>query len=80
MHLSHHLIGTISGLTASLDLLDIGFAVDEAFDITMPLGQWLHDVHLKTARAEGHFIMRELRAHVESQVRAGRLTGIDRCG
>jgi acyl carrier protein len=64
----------------SLDLLDIGFAVDEAFGITMPLGQWLHEVHLKTARAERHFVMRELCAHVDSLVRAGGLTGTKHCG
>jgi hypothetical protein len=64
----------------SLDLLDIGFAVDEAFGITMPLGQWLHEVHLKTIRAERHFIMYELCAQVDSLVWANRLTGIDRCG
>src|ERR1700692_4211488 len=35
----------------SLDLLDLGFAVDDAFGITMPLGQWLHAAHLKTCPA-----------------------------
>jgi acyl carrier protein len=55
----------------SLDLVDIGFAVDEAFGITMPLGQWLHETHLKSARAERYFVMRELCAHVDSLASAG---------
>ena len=30
----------------SLDLLDITFAIDEAFGIVMPIDQWLHAVHM----------------------------------
>ena len=30
----------------SLDLLDITFAIDDAFGIAMPIDQWLHAVHM----------------------------------
>ena len=62
----------------SLDLLDLGFAVDDAFGITMPLGQWLHAAHLKTNPTERYFVMRELCAHVDNLILADGLR-IKRC-
>jgi acyl carrier protein len=62
----------------SLELLDLGFAVDDAFGITMPLGQWLHAEHLKTIPTERYFVMRELCAHVDNLILANGL-GIKRC-
>jgi acyl carrier protein len=56
----------------SLDLFDIGFAVDDAFGITIPLGQWLHAVHLKTAPTERYFVMHELCAYVDNMTPIGR--------
>lgn len=52
----------------SLDLLDVGFAVDDAFGIRMPLEQWLHAVHLRQAAADQRFVMRELCAGIEALV------------
>jgi acyl carrier protein len=63
----------------SLDLLDIGFAVDDAFGITLPLGKWLHATHLKTAPTERYFVMRELCAHVDNLMPAGGPAGIKSC-
>ena len=57
----------------SLDLFDIGFAVDDAFGITMPLGQWLHEVHLKVVPAERYLVMRELCVRVDNLISAGML-------
>jgi acyl carrier protein len=55
----------------SLELLDIGFAVDDAFGITLPLGNWLHATHLETAPTERYFVMNELCAHVDNLLPAG---------
>jgi acyl carrier protein len=53
----------------SLDLFDIGFALDEAFGIRVPLEQWLHAVHMKRA-AERCFIVRELCASIDTMTGA----------
>jgi acyl carrier protein len=55
----------------SLDLFDIGYAVDDVFGITVPLSQWLHAVHLKTAQTERYFVMRELCAYIDDLISAG---------
>lgn len=52
----------------SLDLLDIEFAVDEAFGVRMPIEQWLHAMHLRVASAEQHFVMRELCACIDALI------------
>jgi acyl carrier protein len=54
----------------SLDLLDVGFAVDDAFGIRMPLERWLHAVHLRQAAADQRFVMRELCADIDALVTA----------
>ena len=54
----------------SLDLFDIGFAIDEAFGVRMPIEQWLHSVHMKAAVAEQHFVLRELCARVDELIEA----------
>lgn len=52
----------------SLDLLDIGFAIDEAFGVRMPIEQWLRAVHMKTAAAEQHFVLRELCTRIDQLI------------
>jgi acyl carrier protein len=52
----------------SLDLLDIGFAIDEAFGVRMPIEQWLHAVHMKSAAAADHFVLHELCARVDQLI------------
>jgi acyl carrier protein len=53
----------------SLDLFDIGFALDDAFGIRVPLEQWLHTVHMKRA-TERCFIVRELCASIDTMTGA----------
>jgi len=52
----------------SLDLLDIGFAIDEAFGVRMPIEQWLHAVHMKAAAAADHFVLREICARIDELI------------
>lgn len=52
----------------SLDLLDVGFAIDEAFGVRVPLEEWLHATHLKVALAEQHFVMHELCARIDTLI------------
>jgi acyl carrier protein len=62
----------------SLELLDIGVTVDEAFGITMPFGQWLHETHFEAAQAERYFVLRELCVHVDGLVLASGPPGAQR--
>jgi acyl carrier protein len=50
----------------SLDLLDVGCVVDDAFGIRLPLEQWLHAVHMKRAAAERCFVMRDICASIDA--------------
>jgi acyl carrier protein len=54
----------------SLDLLDIVFAVDDAFGIRVPVEQWLHEVHMNTTPSGQHFVMRELCASIDALIAA----------
>ena len=53
----------------SLDLFDIGFALDDAFGIRVPLEQWLQAVHAEQT-AERCFIVRELCAGIDTMMGA----------
>lgn len=54
----------------SLDLLDVGFALDDAFGIRLPLEQWLHATHMRQAAARRRFIVRELCANIDAMIEA----------
>ena len=49
----------------SLELLDVAFAIDDAFSITMPIDQWLQAVHVGRAPADQYFVLKELCAHID---------------
>ena len=48
----------------SLDLLDLGFALEDAFGVRIPLETWLRTVHMRTATAEQYFVVRRLCEHI----------------
>jgi acyl carrier protein len=52
----------------SLDLLDVGFGVDDAFGITLPLDQWLHAVHMKGPAADSYFVVGELCRYIDNVI------------
>ena len=69
-HISRETIALDSNLLRdlgidSLDLLDVGFALDDAFGIHVPLEQWLHAAQMKRA-AERCLIVRELCASIDT--------------
>jgi acyl carrier protein len=54
----------------SLDFLDVAFAIDQAFDIKMPLEQWIQDVNDGKATTEQYFVMKNLCAQIDQLVAA----------
>ena len=52
----------------SLDLLDVVSAIDDSFGVRVPVEQWLHAVHMNTAPARQHFVMRELCASIDALI------------
>jgi acyl carrier protein len=52
----------------SLDLLDITFAIDEAFGIVTPIDQWLHAVHMGRTTSDQYFIMRGFCANIDALI------------
>ena len=56
----------------SLDLFDIGYALDDAFGISVPLERWLHAAQMKATAAERRFIVRDLCAVIDANVAAAR--------
>jgi acyl carrier protein len=49
----------------SLELLDVAFAIDDAFSITMPIDQWLQAVHVGRVPADRYFVLKEFCAHID---------------
>jgi acyl carrier protein len=49
----------------SLELLDVAFAIDDAFSITMPIDQWLQAVHIGRVPAGQYFVLKEFCARVD---------------
>jgi len=54
----------------SLDFLDVAFAIDKAFDIKMPLEQWIQDVNDGKATTEQYFVMKNLCARIDELIAA----------
>ena len=54
----------------SLDMLDIGFAIDKAFGIKLPLEQWTQDVNDGKASTEQYFVLKNLCSRIDDLVAA----------
>src|SRR3974390_2025783 len=54
----------------SLDFLDIAFAIDKAFGITMPLDQWTQEVNEGKATTDQYFVLKNLSARIDELVAA----------
>jgi acyl carrier protein len=52
----------------SLDLLDITFAIDDAFGIAMPIDRWLHAVHMGRISSDQYFVMRGFCANIDALI------------
>jgi acyl carrier protein len=50
----------------SLDLLDITFAIDDAFGIVMPINQWLRAVHMGRISSDQYLVMRGFCANIDA--------------
>jgi acyl carrier protein len=55
----------------SLDLLDITFAIDDAFGIATPIDRWLYAVHTGRISSGQYFAMREFCANIDALIVAG---------
>ena len=56
----------------SLDLLDITFAIDDAFGIAMPIGQWLHAVHVGRIPSDQYFVMKRFCGNIDAPIVAAK--------
>ncbi|HTI84779.1 MAG TPA: acyl carrier protein [Acetobacteraceae bacterium] len=56
----------------SLDLLDLGLALEDMLGVRVPLDTWLRAVHMRTEAAAQHFIVKELCDHVDALRMAAR--------
>jgi acyl carrier protein len=54
----------------SLDFLDVAFAIDQAFDIKMPLEKWVQEVNDGKATTEQYFVMEKLCARIDELIAA----------
>jgi acyl carrier protein len=52
----------------SLDLLDITFAIDDAFGIAMPINQWLRAVHMGRIPSDHYSVMRGFCANIDALI------------
>jgi acyl carrier protein len=49
----------------SLELLDVAFAIDDAFSITRAIDQWLQAVHVGRVSGDQYFVLKEFCAHID---------------
>jgi acyl carrier protein len=54
----------------SLDFLDVAFAIDQAFDIKMPLEKWVQDINDGKATTEQYFVLEKLCAQIDELIAA----------
>ncbi len=54
----------------SLDFLDIGFAIDKAFGIKLPLDQWTQEVNEGKATTDQYFVVQNLCTQIDGLVAA----------
>ena len=54
----------------SLDFLDVAFAIDQAFDIKMPLEKWVQDINDGKATTEQYFVLEKLCARIDELIAA----------
>jgi len=52
----------------SLELLDITFAIDDAFGIATPIDQWLHAVNMRWISADEYFVMTRFCANIDALI------------
>jgi acyl carrier protein len=56
----------------SLDLLDITFAIDDAFGIMVPTGQWLQAVHVGRIPSDQYFVMKGFCGNIDDLIVAAK--------
>jgi len=54
----------------SLDFLDVAFAIDQAFDIKMPLERWVQEINDGKATTEQYFVLEKLCARIDELIAA----------
>ena len=52
----------------SLDFLDVAFAIDQAFEIKMPLEKWVQDINDGKATTEQYFVLEKLCARIDELI------------
>ena len=54
----------------SLDFLDVAFAIDQAFEIKMPLETWVQEINDGKATTEQYFVLEQLCARIDELIAA----------
>ncbi len=54
----------------SLDFLDVAFAIDQGFDIKMPLEKWVQEINDGKATTAQYFVMEKLCARIDELIAA----------
>ena len=54
----------------SLDFLDVAFAIDQAFEIKMPLEMWVQEINDGKATTEQYFVIEKLCARIDELIAA----------
>jgi acyl carrier protein len=54
----------------SLDFLDVAFAIDQAFDIKMPLEKWVEEINAGKATTEQYFVLGKLCDRIDELIAA----------
>jgi acyl carrier protein len=52
----------------SLGLLEVAFAVDNAFGVAIPIDRWLHAIHMGQASSDQFFVMKEFCDRIDALV------------
>jgi acyl carrier protein len=55
----------------SLDLLDVAFAIDDAFGVAVPIDHWLQAVHMRRDSSHQYFVMKALCGNIDALTIAG---------
>jgi len=54
----------------SLDFLDVAFAIDQAFEIKMPLEKWVQEINDGKATTEQYFVLEKLCTRIDELIAA----------
>jgi acyl carrier protein len=52
----------------SLGILEVAFAVENAFGVAIPIDRWLHAIHMGQTSSDQYFVMKEFCGKIDALV------------